>query len=176
MLAPIKSPQDLARYLKITPLNASSLKHLSDSARADFLASLTFNEKGLTSFKFATLEMELNPTRIAEILSLFGMQRATPLLVNAKIITERDRQLMSSTGPLTCDDVSPLRAGGATAMDCGLFDGIGVGDNGGGGGPPPSGPSRPLPPRPPTMGVDYECYGPGACRARRGFICDTSKC
>lgn len=173
MLAPIKSQQDLERYLKLTPASATPLRFLSDSARTAFLASLTFNEKGLTGFKFSSLETELNPTKIAEILSLFGVQRVTPLLTNAKIVTERDRQLMSSSSPLTCDEVSPLSAGGATAMNCGLFDGIGIGGGGWQVTPPtPPGP-RPTPPTPaPGDYVGYSCFQRGTCVENKGYICN----
>lgn len=76
-VAPIKSASDLSNYVKMTPKTQSSLKYLSASDQRFFLASLTFNEKGLTGFDYGVLKKSLSAKQIAEVLSLFGYQHLT---------------------------------------------------------------------------------------------------
>jgi hypothetical protein len=84
LAAPIKSAEDLADHSSSIALACSPLRYLSESGRRSFLASLTFNEKGLSSFRYADLEAELSPTQIFDILALFGVQHTTPMLTKAR--------------------------------------------------------------------------------------------
>lgn len=58
---------------------ASPLNNLSPSDRSLFINSLTFNEKGLTGFRFDVLS-SLNPAAAYRLLSLFGAQKYTSQL------------------------------------------------------------------------------------------------
>ncbi len=77
--APIKHESDLVRYLEQLPAQ-SPLKMLSEDALSSFIASLRFNEKGLTSLSTIELERELTLTQAHDVLGLFGMQRAAAKL------------------------------------------------------------------------------------------------
>lgn len=93
LLAPVKSPLDLATYLRssrATPLDALSL-----AARSRFLNSLSFNENGLTGFDYTDLRAELTATQIYRILAIFGAQRVTPLVDGARSETDVDHLLMA---------------------------------------------------------------------------------
>lgn len=94
-LAPIKSQMELQAYLATSKLGLSPLDALSLAAKQRFLASLRFNENGLTTFEYVDLENELTPTQIYRILSLFGAQRDTSLMKSARIQTDTDRLIMS---------------------------------------------------------------------------------
>lgn len=92
LLASVKSPVDLATYLRsssTTPLDA-----LSPAAKARFLNSLSFNEGGLTGFDYSDLRAELTATQVYRILAIFGAQRLTPLVGAARADTDLDRLLM----------------------------------------------------------------------------------
>lgn len=95
-LAPVKSQQTLRAYQSITPEVLSPLGKLSARARADFLSSLTFNEKGLTGFNYRLLEDELTPSQVHGVLALFGAQYLTPSLKGARVETEADQKLLIS--------------------------------------------------------------------------------
>ncbi|MDM5177418.1 hypothetical protein PO883_09470 [Massilia sp. DJPM01] len=73
-IAPIKSQADLERYLKMVPPKSNALYLLSPAARERFLATVTFNEKGLTGFGFEDLQRELSQEQIAKVLALFGSE------------------------------------------------------------------------------------------------------
>jgi hypothetical protein len=96
-LAPVKSQQTLRAYQSITPEVLSPLGKLSASARAEFLSSLTFNEKGLTGFNYRVLEDELTPSQAHSVLALFGAQRLTTLLKGARVETETDQKLLKGS-------------------------------------------------------------------------------
>lgn len=96
-LAPIRSAVDLERHLKLAERSKSPFFALSTTARTRFLSSLTFNEKGLTSFRYEELEAELAPSQIRSVLALFGAQRATPMFRNAKAVSHLDRQILGTT-------------------------------------------------------------------------------
>jgi len=71
--APIHSEQELHSYLagnKSTPLDA-----LDPKSEGRFLASLTFNAKGITGFSYEDLR-SLSPSEAYSILALFGAQEA----------------------------------------------------------------------------------------------------
>jgi hypothetical protein len=92
--APIRSRGDLDQYLFTHKTIASPLDAFSPSLRQMFLSSLTFNEKGITGFRYDVLE-SLTPTEIYKILSLFGAQGFTPQLTNVRIVTPTDNLIMS---------------------------------------------------------------------------------
>lgn len=99
--APIKHESDLVRYLEELPAQ-SPLRMLSEDALSSFIASLRFNEKGLTSLSTIELERELTLTQAHDVLGLFGMQRAAAKLpIPAANSQEEDlRRRMQ----LRCDD------------------------------------------------------------------------
>lgn len=91
-LATVKSEIDVVDELK----NSSSpLNRLSDDAKYEFINSLSFNEKGVTSFNYKALESELTPTEIYRVLSLFGMQRLITMFKHARLVSESDYLLMN---------------------------------------------------------------------------------
>lgn len=93
-MAPIHSRGDLDQYVATHRTIASPLDAFSPGVRQMFLSSLTFNEKGITGFRYDVLE-SLTPTQIYKILSLFGMQESTSQLTNARIVTPADSVIMS---------------------------------------------------------------------------------
>lgn len=96
--AVILSHEDLARYLSSTRPANNAFAVLSDGGRGEFFASLRFNENGLTTFSTRPLENELTPTQIYKVLSLFGAQRLTKLMSNARIETDLDRYILEGLG------------------------------------------------------------------------------
>lgn len=96
-LAPIKSQSDLQAYLATHRLGSSPLDDLSLGAKQRFLASLQFNENGLTTFEYIDLENELTPTQIYRILSLFGVQRDTVMMRDAARMTQTDWLIMGAS-------------------------------------------------------------------------------
>ncbi len=107
VMAPIKSKAELADYIALTPASKSPLNKLSKASRQIFLDSLTFNEEGVTGFRFRQLEEELTPTEIFKLLSLFGLQDMTRSFKRAKVKTPADRRLLDGEGYSTSeyDDV-----------------------------------------------------------------------
>ena len=95
LAAPIKSRADLKSHLKALGVS-SPLNQLQPEARARFVNSLTFNEKGLTGFRYQELE-ELSPTAIYQILALFGQQHTTGMLSGARVETDLDREIIEYT-------------------------------------------------------------------------------
>jgi hypothetical protein len=94
-LASVKSHVSLLAYQQITPDVVSPLSKLSPAGKAEFLASLTFNENGVTGFNYRVLENELTPTQIYSVLALFGAQHLTARLRGARIDSVADHQLLS---------------------------------------------------------------------------------
>ncbi|MDM5182315.1 hypothetical protein PO883_34710, partial [Massilia sp. DJPM01] len=164
-MATITSSAQLTRYMKMTPPQENLLSALSEAARKRFLESLTFNEKGITGYRYAELESELTPTQIAKILSLFGSQANTTLFKKAVVKTEKDQRLLAGETPVL---MCPKELGGEGG-EGGDFGGGGIGGGGGGSGggwtPPP-----PPPPTAPTDYVGYECDR-ATCAPSRNFIC-----
>ncbi|MGB8625099.1 MAG: hypothetical protein WCD03_02970 [Candidatus Cybelea sp.] len=76
----IRSQTQLNTNLRLTPKNASPLRYLTPDARERFLASLRFNERGVTTFRYAELQAELSARQIREVLALFGLQRDTSMI------------------------------------------------------------------------------------------------
>ena len=74
----IRSKSELNAFVA-TGFQASPLNDLSPADRSLFINSLTFNEKGLTGFRFDVLS-SLSPTAAYRLLSLFGAQKYTSQL------------------------------------------------------------------------------------------------
>jgi len=94
LLAPVKSQLELGVYLqsaKPTPLD-----WLSPSAKRRFLASLTFNESGLTGFDYSDLRAELTVTQVYRVLAVFGAQRVAPSIKGVRAETDADCILMEA--------------------------------------------------------------------------------
>lgn len=114
LLAPVKSQWELGAYLQSA--KATPLDWLSPAARRRFLASLTFNESGLTGFDYSDLRAELTVAQIYRVLAIFGAQRVAPLIKGARAETEVDRILMSvpgNTGDMPMDDHEGYRCEGS---------------------------------------------------------------
>lgn len=94
LAAPIKSRADLTAHMSSTESGKSPIELLSKAAKEQFLASLTFNKLGLTSFNFGVLERELTPTQIFQVLSLFGVQDLTGSFKQARVVTKADQQIL----------------------------------------------------------------------------------
>ncbi|HWT16490.1 MAG TPA: hypothetical protein VN581_11950 [Patescibacteria group bacterium] len=91
-LAKVRSTKDLSR---LDAESRARLDKLSPKARARFLASLTFSDKGLSGFDYTVLVDELTATDIYRILELFGQQHITSMLSDVKVETSTDRLIMS---------------------------------------------------------------------------------
>jgi hypothetical protein len=89
-LAPIKSKADLFEIAQ----QKSVLDLLSDSAKERFISSIVFGDNGVTSFQYSDLEVELSPTQIYKILSLFGVQHTVHMMENSRIQTTTDMLLL----------------------------------------------------------------------------------
>jgi hypothetical protein len=98
--AAIKSRSDLIWYVGNMP-KSSPLEMLSNQGRARFLNSLSFGSHGLSSYSYADLQAELTASQIYRVLSLFGVQRSTPLIKGALIVTPDDRAIMAVPDSLT---------------------------------------------------------------------------
>lgn len=93
--AQIRSAYDLGKFMA-SPLAADSpLMAMSVAGRERFLNSLRFNENGITSFEYADLQAELAPTQIYRVLKLFGAQRDTSFIIDAKMKSDDDVIIMS---------------------------------------------------------------------------------
>jgi hypothetical protein len=93
----IHSSDDLNAYLKSAA--RSPLDRLSPAARQRFLDSLVFGAGGLGSYNYSDLEAELSVSEIHDILSLFGVERTTSMITGARVISDRDRELLSPKAP-----------------------------------------------------------------------------
>lgn len=94
VLAPIRSQGDLDQHIATHRAGTSPFDALQPSLRQMFLASLTFNEKGVTGFRYDVLET-LSATEVYNILSLFGMQGSTSQIKRARVVTPTDALIMS---------------------------------------------------------------------------------
>lgn len=97
LVAPIKSSSDLKQHLRAVESSkvASPLARLSRDARDRFVASVTFNEKGVTGYRTDALEGELTVSQIYQVLALFGQQRNTSFFARARVESELDREIKS---------------------------------------------------------------------------------
>jgi hypothetical protein len=87
----ITSAHALDVYLRTTP--STPFDRLSSDAKQRFLSSLVFGDKGVGSFRYTDLEA-LSASEIADILRLFGVERTTSLIKDARVSTEADREVM----------------------------------------------------------------------------------
>jgi len=90
--APIHSLSDLQAYKSIHQKD-SPLNVLSPMDRRLFEDSLTYNDSGVTSFRYDVLK-SLTPTQAYKILATIGMQGFTSNL-QLQIQSESDRKIMS---------------------------------------------------------------------------------
>lgn len=93
--APIKSRGELARHIRDGRENGSPLRALSKKGSQRFIASLKFNEEGVTSYRYDVLEKELSVTEAYLVLSLFGAQDDIRMLTFARVDTQLDHDLLS---------------------------------------------------------------------------------
>ncbi|WP_217428529.1 hypothetical protein [Rugamonas rivuli] len=158
LLAPIKSKQDLDRYLAVTPAYQSAFSPLTPAGRRAFIDSLTFNQSGLTGFSYRDLQAELTPTQIDKLLALFGARNTIALMKPTRVVSMKDRHLL----------VSLERCG---SSECGEDGGSGWDDGGGT-------PAEPTPPPAPdpsdTTDKDvagYACVARATCEVKNFSIC-----
>lgn len=104
--APIRSRKDLSRHVRDGKENGSPLRALSKEGRREFIASLRFNENGLTSYRYDILEQELSVTDAYLVLSLFGAQDDIRMLDKARVDSQLDHDL------LAVGDVAAMCSGG----------------------------------------------------------------
>lgn len=89
-LAPIKSEKDLHIYLAKNSGNLNPLRSLSKGAQQRFLQSLVFTDKGLASFDYSDLRVELTAAQIYQLLSVFGAQHSTKSIPGLRIVDTAD--------------------------------------------------------------------------------------
>lgn len=97
LLAPIKTREDLDRYLeelRQNPEARSPLHLLSPGARDRFLNSLVFTETGLGGYYYGDLQAQLTASQIYRLLSLFGAQHTTARIRGARIESRADQLIM----------------------------------------------------------------------------------
>ena len=93
LAAPVRSERDITAYTRTN--KASPLDALPANARKVFLDSVTFNEKGITGFRYDVLEKHLTPTQSFAILSMFGAQHTVHMLDESRTETVLDSALIS---------------------------------------------------------------------------------
>jgi hypothetical protein len=99
LLAPIKTKEDLDRYLeelRQNPEARSPLNLLSPAAHDRFLNSLVFTEQGLGGYQYDDLQAQLTASQIYRLLTLFGAQHTTPLIKGARIENRADQIIMGN--------------------------------------------------------------------------------
>jgi hypothetical protein len=99
LLAPIKTKEDLDRYLadlRQNPEAQSPLYALTPAARDRFLNSLVFTQGGIGGYYYADMQAQLSASQAYRLLSLFGAQHTT-YLVNARVETRADQLIMENT-------------------------------------------------------------------------------
>jgi hypothetical protein len=92
----IRSQADLQRYLAATAGSGSPLSALSSDARTRFLASATFNEKGITGFHYGDLQSELTASQIVAVLRLFGVEKDVAIIPNVRVETASDQRAIKA--------------------------------------------------------------------------------
>ena len=97
-LAPIKTAGHLQQYLARSLNRDSPLRFLSPGARQRFIQSLVFTDKGLASFDYRDLRVELSATQAYQLLSLFGAQRSTRAIPGLQATTATDATIMWNGG------------------------------------------------------------------------------
>lgn len=172
LLAPIKSKQDLERYLAVTPEYQSAFSVLTPASRRAFIDSLTFNQNGLTGFSYRDLQAELTPTQIDKILALFGARNTIALMQPVRVVSAKDRKLIAARSFSRCGSSECGEDGG------GYFDDPGGGWDDGGDSNEPAEPAEPpSPPAPdPNDTTDkdvagYACTARATCEVKNFSIC-----
>ncbi|KOR42696.1 hypothetical protein ADT25_13870 [Xanthomonas oryzae] len=105
--APVHSQAQLAEYLTKAKESDSPLNLLSSQARARFVDSLKFNERGVTSFYYADIESELSSGQAYDLLSVFGLQDTLHFMRNIRVSNDRDREVMRAFGTKAGIDRAP---------------------------------------------------------------------
>ena len=90
----IRSQSDLQRYLAAAAESGSPLSALSSGARTRFVASITFNEKGITGFHYDDLQRELTASQIVAVLRLFGVEKDVAIIPNVRVETASDQRAL----------------------------------------------------------------------------------
>lgn len=95
-LAPIKSRAQLEAYARINRGVDSPLSALSPGAQKRFLQSLVFSERGLASFDYTDLRIELTATQIYQLLRIFGLERSIGVIPNLRVLTPTDQLVIDA--------------------------------------------------------------------------------
>lgn len=167
--APVRSLKDLKAHLLLQG-NSSPLALLPEQKKQEFIDQLTFNENGLTGYRYSILEKELTPSQIYTILSLFGVQRHISVFRGAKISTKADAQLLRSGASTNvadeCNPASPTPGAPGAPGAPGGSPGSGAPGSGGGGidGGLPHGYDY----------KNYACKTKSTCSTDYGSICMSS--
>lgn len=90
-MAQLNSREKLDNYIAKNQARRP-LSYLTPAARKRFLNSLTFNENGLSGFRYDDLEAELTFTQAYELLTLFGAQNRV-FTLDLAVATEQDAKL-----------------------------------------------------------------------------------
>lgn len=93
-VAPIQQREDIQRYRSVNQDGNSPLGLLSPKARETFLQGLTFNEKGISGFRYDVLEEELSLYQAYQVLALIGQQRKSYLLERARVESALDHSVL----------------------------------------------------------------------------------
>lgn len=122
--------------MNIIPPKSNALNLLSPLARERFIATLTFNEKGVTGFGFEELQRGLSKKQIAKVLALFGSESSAQHIKPAA--EKHARPIVSSNNCFEAQDrfeatICPDPYGGGIGGG-GIGGGMGGGSGGGGGG------------------------------------------
>ena len=93
LTAQIKSSKDFSSHIANIKKNKSPLGLLSPLALKQFAESITFNESGITGYRYDVLEQELTLSQAYRVLALFGEQHNIAHLGKARIDTELDAKI-----------------------------------------------------------------------------------
>ena len=92
---PVRSQADLDIYVQ--SYSDTFLDLLPADAKQEFLAGVTFNERGITSFPVDVIETHLTASEAHRFLSYFGMQGGTKQLGGLDVDTALDSVVMSGS-------------------------------------------------------------------------------
>src|SRR5690606_7401891 len=118
LFAPIRAWSHLENYLETPRGLAGPFAALSDRGVKKFLDSLVFTEKGLASFDGDVLVRELSASQIYELLGLFGLERAAPVIADK---ARFESPMRKADGGLCVDSVG-LPAPVVETMRCPLIE------------------------------------------------------
>lgn len=158
----VRSHKELENYFLMVSSSENPFLIMEENARKEFISSLDFNEKGLTSYNYLYLTENLTASQISKILLVFGIRQDLKTLGEIKTLTLKDKNMIKkSSNSTTCIEWGGGGIGG--------IGGIGGGGGGGGFAPPP-----PPPPTEPRDYVGYKCFH-ASCVPTARFIC-TNNC